>query len=1698
MAETTQATPQTLESQQSPQTSDEALEGGAYEIIRKRLTNLSNDLFDRISQMNQRRKAVFGALESRPLKTDRIVTKNNCVPRDMVSVGKLLIFGYNVFIGLKKEAHISDVFSLYEFKDDRFEDIGTEALHHPQFLKDFQDLYSYYKNTKFAMFQRRESTLLMVFQVGKTAGEVKVFKWHITPENTLQYINNRSEREYTFPPQQEFEWHLTTRENYVYGKYPHVSIADRVFVETVGGDLTIKVENNTASGAGIYTEPVQKLDQKLEDGTIYYAILGSIILLKVLPYQEEQYRHIIFDEKKQKAVRVDEMAQAAILLPENDGLIFPGGYFSVTEGYKTFNLNTAGMKFLKMIQSPNGEDYLYAFYNEEAGEYILLQYNLINKEVGSPILCNGFALYDDGKMVFFKAGQEAQKSHQIQLWQTPFVADVSLTTTDTSSYLARIGNNSLVRGISDLRAIYNLIRTEEIYLGLYHDIVRKVTSTLDLYYWLDHQDVQDPKSVLLDVQATAKSAIDEYEKVVQIRKNTAEKMQEAERGTQELLSNIVTLTFDSVEKYVQALAQLQMRRGEIISLKDLRYVEIPRVERLEKQVAEQYDTLSKGCVDYLLRPDALLPFTQRLDAIEKRIPDLKKTVDMEDTAKELDQVNQGLDLLTELVNTLKIEDATQTANIIETMSGIYARVNQVKAAFGKHKKTLLSQETLLEFTAQFKLINQTVTNFIDQATTPAKCEDLLTRVMIQIEELEGKFADFDEYIEKLTAKREEVYSTFNTKKIQLQEGLNKKTTRMMDSANRILSGITNRLPTLKTIEEINGYFAADRMVLKARDLVRELLDLGDSVKAEDIASRLKSLQQDGIRQLKDRLDLYTGGGDIITLGNFKFTVNRQAFGLTTVQREGVMAFHLTGTEFFDPITDEAFQATKRFWEQELVSETPQIYRAAYLAYKFLLARQAQLAELIAQPQQLHEAVREFMTPFFDEGYEKGVHDSDCAKILTTLYPVYQKAGTLRFHPTTRAYGAIFWLYAPQNDAKTYLKQKITSLGRLRALSGNAGGSPAQASGTLALHYRQQLQTMLDEFYRGLAWEVDPKYLRLTPDFLLEELQDGDDSFPVDDDAYNLCKGFKEFLVTQNAEREFTGLLKSVENDLASRLSIIQDWLTHFVQTQPGKYDPNFLLEAATVLLRGAIEKKAIQPIDTKCVVSGLLGEHPTIKDNTLAFDLSELLLEMHAFHQETVPQYRSYQDQKRKLVEAKQEEMRLSEFKPRVLTTFVRNKLIDQVYLPLIGANLAKQIGAYGEGKRTDLMGLLLLISPPGYGKTTLMEYIANRLGLIFMKINGPALGHQVTSLDPMETKGLTARQEIEKLNLALEMGNNVMIYIDDIQHTHPEFLQKFISLCDAQRKIEGVYRGRTKTYDLRGKKVCVVMAGNPYTESGEKFKIPDMLANRADTYNLGDIIGGSEDLFNLSYIENALTSNPALSQLVTRSQHDVYEMIKIAQTGNFEGANFEAKYSIEELREFVSVLEKLLTVQQIVLKVNQQYIYSAGQDDAYRKEPAFLLQGSYRNMNRIAEKILPIMNQSELKQVVLDHYTDESQLLTTGAEFNLLRFKELCTTGDLLTAQLPANQALPQGPTGWLTETEQQRLAEIRKTFQRNKALGNVQEGDPIAQLMGHLNFFNSQFSDFMEIVDERLKNNVIKLRVKKGSPVTPIPQPPVRKKKE
>ena len=448
-------------------------------------------------------------------------------------------------------------------------------------------------------------------------------------------------------------------------------------------------------------------------------------------------------------------------------------------------------------------------------------------------------------------------------------------------------------------------------------------------------------------------------------------------------------------------------------------------------------------------------------------------------------------------------------------------------------------------------------------------------------------------------------------------------------------------------------------------------------------------------------------------------------------------------------------------------------------------------------------------------------------------------------------------------------------------------------------------------------------------------------------------------------------------------------------------------------------------------MSGLLGQHPRVQDGALTLAVDEFFSRLRQHRQDFQPGLERYQQLRQQLLDEQRKTLRLAEFKPRPLTSFVRNRLINDVYLGVIGDNLAKQMGTVGEGRRSDLNGLLMLISPPGYGKTTLMEYVAHALGLVFMKINGPALGHEVRSLDPAQAPDATAAQELVKLNLALEMGNNVMLYVDDIQHTHPEFLQKFISLCDGTRRIEGVWKGRTRTYDMRGRKFAVVMAGNPYTESGEVFRIPDMLANRADIYNLGDTLAGMNDVFALSYIENSLTSNAVLAPLAGRDLNDLYRLVAKAEGKPFSANELSYDYSAAEINDMVATLQRMMQLRDVVLRVNQQYIASAAQDDRYRTEPPFKLQGSYRNMNKLAEKVSAVMNEQELQQLVDDHYQGESQLLTTGAEENLLKLAEL---------------------RGTLTAERAQRWEQIKADFLRNRAMGG-DDADVGKRVVGQLN---------------------------------------------
>ena len=254
----------------SPDTAASAVDqavasGGSYEVLAKRLDGQGQALETLARQLNEERLEEFGRSQMEVIGRMRVRTENNCLGRDIAQVGGYLLFGYNVFMGLKQSTRVEDVFVLYRLHEGEqgYEvtpvDLKDSFLGIQSFVQDFQELYAYYKNTRLMQLAVRDGKLLASFQIGERLSDVRVFRWSVPVDGQpIRYIDNRGERDIELPAPHDFEWQRAGREQLVQGRHPHINVLDKVFVETLGGTLTIKVENNTNDGLGIYSEPVQE------------------------------------------------------------------------------------------------------------------------------------------------------------------------------------------------------------------------------------------------------------------------------------------------------------------------------------------------------------------------------------------------------------------------------------------------------------------------------------------------------------------------------------------------------------------------------------------------------------------------------------------------------------------------------------------------------------------------------------------------------------------------------------------------------------------------------------------------------------------------------------------------------------------------------------------------------------------------------------------------------------------------------------------------------------------------------------------------------------------------------------------------------------------------------------------------------------------------------------------------------------------------------------------------------------------------------------------------------------------------------------------------------------------------------------------------------------------------------------------------
>ncbi|QMU77810.1 DNA repair ATPase [Streptacidiphilus sp. PB12-B1b] len=1601
------------------------VEDGTEQVLRARLAERAAELGRQAAELNTRRQLAFGSRGLELAGAVRPRTAGAATGCGLVAVrpGVLLL-------GTSAPELAEGLLSLHALDGSPLEPSAVPGLlDDERFHRDLAELLRYFRGARLAELVRTAAgRLLAVFRTGENEGDIRVLRWQLT-ERQAEYLDNHGERDLPRPPAFELPWAATGRDQHDRGRIRIDGGEGAVTVAATGGSLTVRAVPGDRT---LFQEPVDDPLQSLADAAVAHASAGPLLLLRIRPYNEAADRYLVVNTRTWSVRRQDSLGLGVRLLPAEQGLIFPGGYELADGSHRAFRVDggpdAQELRFDAVLAAPNGEDLLYVLRRPGSARTLLLPWNTVRREAAAALHGAAHALLPDGTLALLKPDREPVRTHELQLWSTPFTsAEYAAAQPVGDGPLERIGNADLVRGIADL---LDVVRTATAAAAPTADraaaapalILDGCAKAADRHYWLGDAGLAEP---LAELRSAAEQLAAEQARTAALADRAAEALEQAREQAAALVRRSHGEPPADADGWTALLAELRRAHGRTRTLRELPQHDPAALEAVEQTLTAELAAATERAFGYFAGPDA---FAAPLAAAREAADAAAGTASAAEAAQLAGQLADQADALatvTDLVTGAVTADPGKGTAVLLAIGEVLAAVNRARAVLEARRRALLDSEHRAAHAAESALLAQATTAALTAATTPAACDDQLARLLLRLDGLEARFAEAEDLAADLALRREEVRQAFAARRQALLDEAAARADRIAASARRALEALRRRLASAAAVEDVHAALAVDPMAVRVRAAAGELRALDDQVRAQELEDALTGAGQTAVRALRDRAELSDDGGASVRFGRHRFAVRREPVELTLQPDGDGLAFVVTGTGYRRPAELPALPAGLAFWTQPLVSESPALYRGEYLATGLLSAATGEPAAVQA---------RRAAEQAYDEGYERGVHDHDAALILEALLRLRAGAGLLEHPAEVRAAAQLFWAHGAGESARSAWQRRARSLTHARTAFAPATGpgAPATGPGTPARPGAgAALDALAAELSDAVAAFTAAAGLPATPPtggYLLAELADPHPGFASSASSRALLDGFRRTAAAPQLAADLTALV----TDLPARHQLATAWLQSYAGADPQKTEGGTpeggtpeggtqegfhdgLPEAVAQLCAPALPRYDVSaPLSE--TVTGLLGSHPRISDGRLTVRIDRLPYEASTFRDQRVPAFRAFQRQRADVLAAERSRLRLDEHRPRPLAGFVRNQLIDQVYLPLIGDNLAKQLGSLDSG--ADRSGVLLLLSPPGYGKTTLLEYVADRLGLLMVRVDGPALGAGTTSLDPDRAPDAAARREVEKIVFELEAGSNVLLHLDDIQHVSAELLQRFIPLCDAQRRIEAVSDGRARSFDLRGRRFAVCLAGNPYTAGGQRFQVPDMLANRADVWNLGEVLTSRQELFALSFLENSLAANPVLAPLAGSEPEQLRLLVALAD-GDPAAQADQLTRPVPDLDRVLAALARLRRVQRTVLAVNRAYIASAAQEDSARTEPPFLLQGSYRTMARLAARIDPVLNEAELEALLDDHYLAEAQTLGSAAEANLLKLAQL--RGRATPAQTARWQALCAGcpapgyaPSSW------------------------------------------------------------------------------------
>src|SRR5690606_1939803 len=144
--------------------------------------------------------------------------------------------------------------------------------------------------------------------------------------------------------------------------------------------------------------------------------------------------------------------------------------------------------------------------------------------------------------------------------------------------------------------------------------------------------------------------------------------------------------------------------GRVESLRELRYVDLARLDELAVSVTTALADTGRACVEFLSGPDAFEDYLSSIEETRTRSAAASTVAEALPLREWLAERTAELQTVVEVVTGLEVGDATLRTGILERVSTVLAAANRAGATVEARRGELAAAEGRAEFAAEYALL----------------------------------------------------------------------------------------------------------------------------------------------------------------------------------------------------------------------------------------------------------------------------------------------------------------------------------------------------------------------------------------------------------------------------------------------------------------------------------------------------------------------------------------------------------------------------------------------------------------------------------------------------------------------------------------------------------------------------------------------------------------------------------------------------------------------------------------------------------------------------------------------------------------------------------------------------------------------------------------------------------------------------------